>query len=53
LKGEIRTSLRQSQLTLGQPGSPGYAYYRAHPTELAQALIQINSELHTFRAGHC
>lgn len=36
----------RSGATVGKPGTPGFAYYQAHPTELAAAREQNNDFLH-------
>lgn len=36
----IHTLVARSGATVGKPGSPGYAYYKQHPDELAKARAQ-------------
>ena len=36
----LSSLISRSGATLGQPGSPGYAYYRDHPVELSAARRQ-------------
>jgi hypothetical protein len=38
------TQITESLEALGQPGSPGYAYYRTHPMERDQ-IVQRNLKL--------
>lgn len=56
-QNEIRTTLRTlivgSDKTLGKPGSAGYAYYKAHPEELAAAHRANHQTLVVFRPLKC
>lgn len=36
----LYTLIAGSGASVGQPGSPGFAYYQQHPEELAQARAQ-------------
>jgi hypothetical protein len=36
----LYTVIAQSGATVGEPGSPGYEYYRSHPVELETARRQ-------------
>lgn len=36
----LRALVAGSGATVGKPGTPGYAYYQAHPKELAAARAQ-------------
>jgi hypothetical protein len=41
----VRGTVASSDATLGKPGSPGYAYYKVHPTELKAAHKQARELL--------
>jgi hypothetical protein len=45
--------IASSAKTLGKKGTAGYAYYRLHPTELAQAIAAAKVELQTFTPIPC
>lgn len=45
--------LRQQEKTLGRPGTPGYAYYLAHPAELVAARLALRQEARSFEPHHC
>jgi hypothetical protein len=36
-----------------RPGTPGYAYYKNHPVELADVRKQIKDQIHEFRSPSC
>lgn len=51
-----RTALRTIVLRgrdVGKPGTPGYAYYRAHPGEAAKALERVDQALDDLPPIHC
>lgn len=53
LKTRIRIVTATGLKSLGTPGSPGYSYYRDHPTELAQARLASQAVLQQFAAAPC
>lgn len=53
LKEVVRQVIRQGDDALGRSGSAGFAYYQAHPKELAAARAAGNAELNEFGARHC
>lgn len=53
LKTVVRQVITQSAATLGRKGTPGYAYYRAHPEELRVAKRDARIELSEFGPRRC
>ena len=49
----IHAVLVQSYESLGAKGGAGYAYYRAHPAELAAARLALRREILQFTAWRC
>lgn len=49
----IQQQGHRALLTLGKPGGVGFAYYQAHPAELALARKQIHSQIHDFTPVKC
>ena len=41
----------RTRMTLGLPGTPGYAYYRGHPEELRLARSQARRQLRELPCG--
>lgn len=41
----VRDQVRQNLSAVGQPGTPGYAYYQEHPDELVTARQQSRTLL--------
>lgn len=39
--------------TLGKPGGNAFAYYQAHPAELAQAKVDLMAEIKEFDPPSC
>ena len=53
LETVIRAVLVQSLQTFGKKGSAGFAYYRAHPAELAAARVSLRHEIREFSGRAC
>ena len=53
LERVIVAVLHQSLATLGTPNSPGYAYYQAHPAELAATRLSLQHEIALFTNQRC
>ena len=49
----IQQQGQRGLLTLGRKGGVGYAYYHAHPYELAVAREQLRAQIRDFTPGHC
>lgn len=53
IKTVLRTIVVHAAYEIGKPGTAGYAYYRAHPTELRAAKAAAQAELSEFAPGRC
>lgn len=53
LETVIHAVLAQSLRTFGQKGTSGYAYYRAHPAELAAGRAALRREIAEFANTRC
>ena len=49
----IQQQGRRGIATLGKPGGVGYAYYQAHPAELALARKQLRQQIRDFTPQRC
>lgn len=53
LKTVLREIVDRSAHQIGQKGTAGYAYYKHHPQELADAQKAARTELSQFAPGRC
>lgn len=53
LERVIYAQVVRSGQTLGRKGTAGYAYYRAHPVELAAARAEVRNEARQFSGHRC